>query len=191
MSSVLTGLQYNKVLRNLYSQVAVKTVNSTAAETSLLDATGCLGSLTIPANFMNVGTILYYKCKGTIRTNTATTPTGTMKLKFGSTELVASTVTIPTITTPVYIDADVSILCTAIGVSGSVILMGRTMVGGGATLSAASFRQLIGSSVTVDTTATQLFGHTYQWSASHANNSVIIYQAVLDSVCLKGETCQT
>lgn len=147
--------------QNLYTSVAASAaVENTVTETAF-DKT-----YTFPANTLKVGDIIRIRGQA-IATSTNSTDTLTVRVKIGSTTIVA-TAALDVANNDVVV-FDVSLVIRTIGASGTLVGYGTVTIGPPAS---ATMKPFALASTTVDTTATQLISVTAQWSVAHASNSV-------------------
>lgn len=163
-----------KLVKTLFTQTASKTVADTDVETTLLSSG--VGSLTLPANFLKVGTVLrVYLCGFHSSTSN---PTATIKVKFGSTEISSGSDSSGNGTAKAF-HIRCSITCRSVGASGSVVACGEyvELHNNGSSIS------LLGTAaVTVDTTTEQTLDLTFKWSAAAAGNTITCVNAVVEAL---------
>ena len=160
----------------LFTQTADKTVVSTNNETTII-GTG-VGSLTLPANFWEIGKAIRIKMAGVYSTVSVTGDTVTVRVKYGTTVLAlkATTALVVGATNLAWI-AEVLIICRTTGASGTV------QVGGAVQYQIAANATVTdelnhpsgtagGGTATINTTTSNAMDVTVQHSASNASNSV-------------------
>lgn len=169
-----------------YIGTATKTVTNTAAETSAL-ATSSIGTLTLPANFFSVGTTIRLIARGTYQTPTVPSNV-VVKVKLGSTVLatvtVAGTVVATSSTTNV-LQGEVVITCRTTGASGTLAIEGymdfETALSG-IPIYASEKLSSAASTVTVDTTSSQLLDITETWAAAQVGQGTTISITTLEQL---------
>lgn len=102
----------------LFVQRSTKTVTNTTTETSLVSATGT-GSLSLAGNFFQQGTSLVIHITGGCDTDASNNDL-TIRVKFGSVELVSKLQTLDNNLTSAFFDALILITCRTGGATGSV-----------------------------------------------------------------------
>lgn len=145
----------------LYANTAASAaVSNTTAETAFDK------SYTIPANTLAAGDVI--TIKGWARaTATNSTDTLNIKLKIGSTIIVASGALDVANDDMVYFEA--TLVVRTIGASGTFVATGTVTIGTAGTATVKSFYV---ASTTIDTTATQAITVTATWSVANSGNSV-------------------
>jgi len=155
------------------------TVTAAAAETSLF-GTG-VGSLTLPANFFDVGRTIRVRLTGYNSTDATTPGTLTINIKVGGTTVMTTGARTPSVgLTNDYVDIIADIVCRSVGAPGSVIGQGKmtrvTSTGGGSTL----WGMVATATTAATTTGTLAVDVTATWSL--AVNSITITNAVLEAI---------
>lgn len=154
----------------LFASTASATVANTGTETTIIGAG--TGSLTLAANFFSAGQVLYVHATGIYSTIAMTAGTLNIRLKFGSTVIVATGDVTATdnLTNEVW-TLDVVVTCRTAGGSGTVIAESvfRPTVG---TVVQNGWKMLNTSTVTVDTTATQAVQLTADWGTADPGNTI-------------------
>ena len=156
----------------IYTQTAEVTVGNTATETSLLNATGAVGSSTIPANSLAVGNTIRIKMAGAAGAAGARL---TWKVLLGSTVLATNG------TSGSYLSwtgtgawtLEFTLTCRAIGASGSVRGAGTityVTLAGGAQLDALP----MAAAAALDTTAAQAIDLHVAWASVAAGNTITL-----------------
>lgn len=162
--------------RTLFIQQTTKTILGDAAETSFFDDTNAIGTRTIPANLLRVGSVIRMNLRCSL--TSVGNPSNTIKIKLDGVDIINSTVTLGATHTNDYAELQFEIDIRSIGniSAGKVTGMGRTIIAGTSDLS----RSLIVSTpVAIDTTAALPIDVTYDWGGSDASNSLVIVQAVI------------
>lgn len=133
-------------------------------------------SYTIPANTLKAGDILRVKACAFVVDNNST-DTLTLRLKIGSTTIIATAAVDVADNDVGLIEAD--ILIRTIGGSGTLVAYGTQGLGVPGTVTAKLFRK---ASTAVDTTATQAITVTAEWSVAHADNEVSLTALVVEHI---------
>lgn len=155
----------------LYRQIADNTITNTTDELSVFDDTGAVGTRTLPANFFELNKVLKLDTRGVISTGVG--KTRQLKVKLGSTVIGDSgAVSLPNSMSGDFFMAEMYIKCTAVGVSGSVTILGYTMLHPSTGFVNGQVAELVGSPTTIDTTQAHVLDITYQWGDAIAGNSV-------------------
>lgn len=144
----------------VYSNVA-----ASAAVTNTTDETAFDKSVTIPANSLKAGDVLVIRAQA-IATATNSTDTLTLKLKIGSTVIIATAAVDVANGDVGYVDC--ILIVRTIGATGTIVASGVQGLGVPGTVTAKPF--LLASSV-VDTTAALAITVTATWSVANAGNS--------------------
>lgn len=144
----------------LYEATAASAAVTTTASETAFDK-----SYTIPANFLRVGDVIHVVAQ-VIATATNSTDTLTLKLKIGSTVIVATAAVDVANNDIGYIEADLVIR--SIGASGTFVATGVQGLGVPGTVTAKPF---LLASTAIDTTATQALTVSATWSTNNAGNS--------------------
>jgi hypothetical protein len=167
--------------RRIFTSTAAATVTGTASETTLIGSG--VGSLTLPANILRVGSVIEIKARGRLTSAVAATAV-VFKIKLGSNIIIATGNL-----APVNSQTDRSFGITAelvvrtIGASGTV--MGNGMIYNTA---AASFSGITTSkmdefqstsAVTVDTTASQAIDLTVTLTSGAGVDSYTLEQVII------------
>jgi hypothetical protein len=147
--------------RNLAIQTADDTVANTTAETNLLGT--ILGSATIDANTLAEGTTLRIAAGGNL--GVTGSPTLTVKIKLGSTEVLSTGGLSPTGTDAGWF-MEVVITCRAVGASGAVVATGSFQTG------STIVTPVKTTATTLNTTANQSLTITATWSAADPDNTI-------------------
>lgn len=163
-----------------YTQGASVTVASTASETTLLSSTGSAGGLLLLKDGFTTGKT--YRVSGCGVFSNTGTPTLNIKVKFGSTAILA-TGDITTVTAASDREFSFSGLITvkSLGASGTVNGQG-IFVETLATGVSLNYPMTNAAAVTVDTTANQTVNVTATWGASSASNTITLTNFVLEEL---------
>jgi len=153
-----------------FSSSAVATVANNAAETSLINSTGAFGTVTLPAGFLQVGSLIEIRGNGSIATD-VTPPTINIKFKWGATVLSATGVvsTIAQVTPACLWEYSGLFRVVTIGASGTVNVSSVLWVNN---LSCPSFGAVPATGVVIDTTAAAAIDVTATWGTASANNTI-------------------
>lgn len=162
-----------------YMALTDTVVTNTAAETSALPGT-FLGSKTIPANRLSVGTTVQIAGGGIYSVPAVTPGTATVKIKLGS--VVLATAVAGSLVGGVSNAAfqfDCSLICRTTGATGTVAVVGglnfATTAGGRV------FFDLLngGANAVVDTTAPQVIDITVTWDTAVATKTITVRGAIV------------
>ena len=168
---------------SLYNQTSTvtHTGGATPAETSLL-GTG-VGSLTIPANFFQVGRAIKLVNRSLL-TVTSQPKTSTIKVYLGADKVITDTVAFGADVTGVYAEIDLEIRCTEIGPTGGAFaVLGSMVYGTGVSGGAMGIRFLTGTFTTVDVTQALAFNTTFKWANGTAAGDIIVSKSsVLEAI---------
>lgn len=160
--------QYHSTV--IFVATADKTVTNTSAATSII-GTG-VGSITLPANFLVAGKTLRISIGGVF--STLLTPGNlTIVVKLGSTTIASSTISniLASASNNAFQGAG-TITCRSAGASGSVSMNGNVNYDTGVLTRGFAALNNSGSTVTLDTTASQTLDITVQWATASASNSI-------------------
>jgi len=165
----------------LFTQLRDKTVSNTTSEVSLINTTGAKGSLLLPANILQVGSVLKFKMDGIY--NDASTPTATVRIKIGAITIIESATTIPSNLTNAFFNAEFMLVVRSIGTSGSICGEGTTFIKSPTSVGAPAMRALqMLTDVNINTTIDNLFDLTYQWSAASTSNSLTSRNILIEAM---------
>lgn len=149
----------------LFIQTTNKTVANTVTETSLID--GGVGSLTLPANFFNVGKTLKFELLGFH--SAVTNPTIRMRVKIGSVVLCDTGAVNSANSTNDLVQLNAIITGYTTGATGSVHGHGYYQeLGSGFN----NFQMVNTSPVTIDTTVSNTVDITVEWGTASASNTI-------------------
>lgn len=168
-----------KTVGVIYRAIADKTVTNTVAETSIIGS-GLPGqSLTLPANFFNLGTSLRWRLMGYIADTG--TPTIQIKVKLGSTIIYDTTAqTLPSLGANQLFFMEGRATCRSIGASGTIFTTSEVYCNTGASSLGNLDTVVPTAAVTVDTTTSKLFDITATWGTASASNTLTINNFSLD-----------
>lgn len=149
------------------------TVANTTSETNFAS------NYSIPANDCQPGRVFRVTAQGLYST-AGTAPTLNMRVKFGTTVLVASgTNTTSASAVSREWRLEFQLTCISTGVSGSVEA-GGTFTRFSSTVASVLWELRNAATVTVDTTATQTLQISAQWSAASASNTITMRQLIIE-----------
>ena len=162
----------------IFQQLDDKTVANTTDETSQLGTGNANDTKVIPANTAGAGDCYFIRLNGYI-SNTGT-PTGTIRIKLGSTNLVVSgPTTLPSGLTNAFVETVFHMTIRSTGALGTIIGQGHTKLIVGA-LGTTYNRQLtMTAPATIDFTTDQAIDVTYQWGTASASNTLTITNAMI------------
>ena len=162
----------------IFQQLDDKIISNTTDETSQLGTGNTGDTKTIPANTAGAGDCYFIRLNGYI-SNTGT-PTGTLRIKLGSTDLVVSgPTTLPAGLTNAFVETVFHMTIRSTGALGTIIGQGHTKLIVGA-LDTTYNRQLVMTApATIDFTADQEIDVTYQWGTANASNILTITNAMI------------
>jgi hypothetical protein len=150
VSTYVNGV-IHRLVGCLYSQTADGVMTGTTSETSIINTSGAVGTLTLPANFLVAGKTLRVTIAGTFSTGT-TGGNSQLRLKLGTTTVFDSTnITMPNNQTNGGYQAEILLSCRSTGVTGSVRTMAAVVRSSGTPVNFSGGTY----SATVDTTAAQ------------------------------------
>ena len=151
-----------------YAQIAEVTVTNTIVETTMINATGALGTLTLPANIMRVGSTSVLRCSGLIDTGN-TNEVITFRLFSGATQILKI------VQTGLNMDAasafSIELISTVktVGVTGSITTTG-TFTAGNTSLQAVL--RVRTQTTVIDTTVANTLNITAEWGAAKITNVI-------------------
>lgn len=158
-----------------FSQIADVTVANTGTETTLVSTgAGIVGTATLPANFFTAGKTIRLVAAGIYSTAATVAQTLTIRVKYGSTTLVATAaISKVNVLANRAWSLDVLITCRTVGGTGTVYAQG---VGGFFHWSSASVpaaAELVSTgTVTIDTTAASALSVTAQWNSGAVGDTI-------------------
>lgn len=163
----------------IYRATASVTIANTTTETTTLSGT-CVGSLTIPANWLSVGSSFRLKGGGVF--STFLTPGNvTVRIKLGGVTIATGTISnILASATNSGFDFEAIVVCRTIGASGTVMANGIATYETGTLARGTLSLNNAGATSTIDTTANAAFDVTYQWATANASNTVTITTAAIE-----------
>jgi len=156
----------------LFSQIADGTLSNTTDEGSLFSAGR--GTVTIPSNTLDVGTVIRITASGYVSDNG--TPTLTTRVTLDGSEVCSTGAQALNDTiSEVEWSLNIRIVCRSTGATGSVIASGLFEHDGGS-----SFGMVKTSATTVDTTQSITIDLLGTWGAAHADNVVLCQMAMIE-----------
>lgn len=166
------GMTQQAVLA-VYDQWGLVSITNTNAETSAIGGTST-GSLTIPANYLQLGTEYEFNVFGAITTD-AVAPTLRVIIRVGGVPIYDSTaLTVAAGLSANYFETHVIARCSAVGASGQFFSNGFTSIGSALTpgIGSGTFQ----TSAAINTTQSNAITITYTWGTASANNTLAIGQ---------------
>lgn len=158
----------------LFTQTEDVTVANTVTETTLLGAGS--GSVTIPANMLQVGTTLKIFLRGYVST-VAGSDDPDIRIYWDTVELFDTGFNTPaSALTNAYIDAEVMLTCRSVGATGTVVVSGLFHV------DQDTYPVVNTSAVTIDTTADADIDITCEWDAADVANTVTAQIVTIERV---------
>jgi hypothetical protein len=164
-----------KLINGGSEEVAATTTSTATVQNSTSEGTllgTVIGSATLPASVLQPGRTVRVRVMGVL--STAAAPgTLNLKLKFGSTQIVATGAQTPTgsLTTRLF-QIDVLITCRTTGGSGTVFAQGAFRYMPAATGNETVWEMASTATVTIDTTASQAVDVTATWNTADASNII-------------------
>ena len=167
---------------SLYNQTSTVTTTGGGAplETSIL-GTG-VGSLTIGADFFQVGRAIKLTNRSLLTTRQANA--STIKLYFGEENTVSDTITFGTDCNAVYSEIVLEIKCMEVGPTGGAFaVLGRALYGTGLSGGAMGIRFLTGTFTGVDVTQPLPIDLTFKWAVdTSATNTIVSKSSVMEAI---------
>ena len=162
----------------VFQQLDDKVIANTVDETSQLGTGNTGDTKTIPADTAGVGDCYFVRLNGYI-SNTGT-PTGTLRIKLGSTNLVVTgPTTLPSGLTNAFVETVFHLTVRSTGALGTVIGQGHTKLIVGA-LDTTYNRQLtMTAPATIDFTVDNEIDITYEWGTADPANILTITNAMI------------
>lgn len=163
---------YNGII--MYQQVTPKTIENTTTTTSIFDDTNCVGTRTIPADFLQAGNIIEIDTLCDL-SNTGN-PTNRMSLDFGNKNLFESEATLGAQNSNSLARLYIKILITKIGEDGTCVFGGYTQIFGASDVS----RKLISSTpLKINTSKTQEIKLNYKWGTADSSNILKVFSSTI------------
>lgn len=173
----------NKMLVGcVFTQTADKTVTNTVTETSIIGSG--VGTMTIPANYFQIGKTLRLRVGGIYSTPIASTPSVLIKVKLSATTIATVTTTgLLSGASNLEFDGEVAITCRSTGASGTVMVHGdiEYATGVGGTISVDPLNN-VGATTVIDTTASKLLDVTVTWDTNTTTRIIKSTIALLESL---------
>lgn len=165
----------------IYTAIADVTVANTTSELTLLSTTA-IGSNIIAANTLVVGQTYRIDVIGRITTGASNTDS-TIKIKLDGVTLVTSLGSVPSNLTDAYFELRFVFTVRGIGLAGTAIGQGRTLISPSSGIGTASIRRLaMNTIVAINTTQDNALDITYQWATASASNSITATNAYLKQI---------
>jgi hypothetical protein len=184
LMAYLNGLTRSFV-GTLFTATANGTCGNTAAETSIV-GTG-VGTMTLPANFFAAGKSIRVTVYGAYSTKSSSPGTLVIKIKLGSTIILALPATTPTANlTKVPFVIDAIITCRTTGATGTVIGQGDLFLATATAQTGVSYTlpnqgsDALTAITSFDTTASKLVDVTATWGTADAGNTISSTNVVLE-----------
>jgi hypothetical protein len=158
--------------------VSSQTVANTTAPTTLFNTSGALGSLQIPANYLQSGTYIKIYLSGTIGT-LVTVPLITLTPIFGATSLISVAVTpAAQLVGPVFFECTTTIQCQSAGSSGSALTSSVMWLNSlvQTALSASP------SVATINTTVASNLDFQITWGTANPANTITVYTGYVEVI---------
>ncbi len=153
------------------AQTASTTVGGTATETTLTGTS--LGTRVIPANWFTVGRTVRVTARGHLSTDAATPATLNLRLKFGSTSIVATGDQTPAAgLASRYWEVSVLLTCRTTGATGTVFGQGHFIHAPSAAGDAVIWDMEATAATTIDTTAAQTVDLTADWGGTDVDDTI-------------------
>ncbi len=163
---------YNGII--MYQQITPKTIENTTTTTSFFDDTNCVGTRTIPADFLQAGNIIEIDTLCDL-SNTGN-PTNRMSLDFGNKNLFESEATLGAQNSNSLARLYIKILITKIGEDGTCVFGGYTQIFGASDVS----RKLISSTpLKINTSKTQEIKLNYKWGTADSSNILKVFSSTI------------
>lgn len=154
--------------RTMYTMLTSQIIQNTINETTHFNDTNALGTRIFPANFLKVGHVIRlnirsdFSCSGN--------PTNTLRIKFGGNTIVENVGQLGSNHNNSYAELQMEFVVRSVGVNGSMVGQGRTMLSGNSDISR---RLMITTPVTINTTISNLLDVTYQWGQANVGDILI------------------
>lgn len=162
----------------IFTQIANQTSTNVAGDVTMF-GTGRTGDTkTLPANFWTIGKTIRVKIYGDMGAVAAAT--STLKMKLGATTVLTSSVgvALPTLTNPQYFEVEMILTCRTTGATGTVTGAGRMIIHD-ATVTA-DLIQIVRTTTTIDTTASQALDATFAFTVASATNTITTSNATIE-----------
>ena len=163
----------------LYNTTSIQTITNTVTETSQFNNTNAMWSRTIKANMLKIWDILNIRTRVLLTTGSG--QDSTLRVKFWTVEVVASTGTLPNGLAGNYAELDFNMKILSLGTTGTLCGLGRTFIHTGSGISQVNMRPLVCPwSITIDTTISNTIDLTYQWANASTGNILEIRGAMIE-----------
>lgn len=133
---------------------------------------------TLPANFLTKNKILKICIKGVFSCTSGAT--ATLAVKLGNITLKSIVESFPNNKTDYYYEKEIFLGARTIGVNGTVIMQGRSLVQDGAAGQTALIPLALTAPVAVDTTQTYLLEVLFNWTTENAANNLRVSEATIE-----------
>src|SRR3990167_677173 len=166
----------NKINTTLGTNSGAVTVGNTVTETSLLSATK-----TLTANYLKAGKTLRIIIEGYFSTKATPVDTITLKVKFGSTELITTgALTFAQNLSNVFFKLEALISCYTVGASGTVRSQALLVSGDTSALANTVISVVNTADAVINTTATQVVNVTATWSAADVASTITCTNSAIE-----------
>lgn len=164
----------------IYSTTQLTTVTGTTPQTLLNSDADFTTPLvkTLPANFLTKNKILKICIKGVFSCTSGAT--ATLAVKLGNITLKSIIESFPNNKTDYYYEKEIFLGARTVGVDGTVIMQGRSLVQDGATGQTALIPLVLTAPVAVDTTQAYLLEVLFNWTAENAANNLMVSEATIE-----------
>jgi hypothetical protein len=164
----------------IYSTTQLTTVIGTAPQTILNpDADFTTETIKVlPANFLTKNKIIRICIKGVF--SCAAGATATLAVKLGDITLKSIIESFPNNKIDYYYEKEIFLGARTVGVDGTVIMQGRSLVQDGATGQTALIPLVLTAPVAVDTTQAYLLEVLFNWTAENAANNLMVSEATIE-----------
>jgi len=159
----------------MYQTMTTKTIENTTKETRMFDDTNCIGTRTIPANFLQAGMTIGIRVRNEL--SNVGNPTNTMKIYLGSTEIYNNSATLGAVHSNDFAEIHLEITIRSVGATGTLVAMGRTLILGNSDVSR---KIIVSTPITIDTTVENKIEIFYTWGTANASNILKTVIAEID-----------
>lgn len=168
------ALVVSAAVQMIFSQIVDVEVDNTTTQTSILGAGR--GSKTVPANTLDVGTVIRITLAGHLSDSGA--PTLDLAIELGGTEVCSTGAqTLNNAVSDTDWHATIDIVCRSTGATGTVVASGLFEHDDDA-----QFRLVKTSATTIDTTSALLVDALVTWGTAHADNSIVCQTATVELI---------
>ncbi len=164
----------------IYSTTQLTAVTGTTPQTLLnsdADFTTQLVKV-LPANFLTKNKILKICIKGVFSCTSGAT--ATLSVKLGNITLKSIIESFPNNKTDYYYEKEIFLGARTVGVNGTVIMQGRSLVQDGASGQTALIPLALTTPVSVDTTQSYLLEVLFNWTTENAANNLRVSEATIE-----------